>query len=262
MRMGELIDKPWKVIVLIILEIVVFGLAYWLLAVRFFPANEAIRNAIVILFILAVGITIILYGNVTRNRYLNILGFAIFLFAVFVVIDRYEGFAVKISAFAALVVAFAAFAAIDENRRMRSEKREQEQKDRKEHMLNEIHGWATKVLRNMLIAARFTGSVSEYKKTLTECKYELLMSMAESIKVRAICNNLSLKTQISASDEEKIKTSMGRVDKSLASFVEKLLYLDIEKLKEQDVKNLVEGGGSISHEVRSLLEIVSEIAVA
>lgn len=140
-RMGKLIDKPWKLIVLIILEIVVFGLAYWLLAVRFFPANEVIRNAIVILFIFAVGITIILYGNVTRNRYLNILGFSIFLFAVFVVIDRFEGFAVKISAFAALVVAFAAFAAIDENRRNRQDSIERENRDRKERLIDEVAKW-------------------------------------------------------------------------------------------------------------------------
>jgi len=141
MRKARLIDKPWKFIVLIILEVVVFGLAYWLLAVHFFPANEAIRNAIVILYIFAVGITIILYGNVTRNRYLNILGFAIFLFAVFVVIDRYEEFAVKISAFAALLVAFAAFAAIDENRRNRQDSIERESRDRKERLIDEVDKW-------------------------------------------------------------------------------------------------------------------------
>lgn len=161
MRKAKLIDKPWKLIVLIILEVVVFGLAYWLLAVRFFPANEAIRNAIVILFIFAVGITIILYGNVTRNRYLNILGFAIFLFAVFVVIDRYAGFAVKISAFATLVLAFAAFAAVDENRRNRQDSIERENRDRKERSIDEVAKWLRELEGNILYKPRAIASGTE-----------------------------------------------------------------------------------------------------
>ena len=147
---GKLIDKPWKVIVVIMLEIVVFGLAYWILTVRLLPDNEAIRNAIVILFMLAVGITIILYGNVKRNRYLNILGFAVFLFAIFVVIDRYEGFAVKISAFATLVLAFAAFAAIDENRRNRQDSIERENLDRKERLVDEVAKWLRELVGRTL----------------------------------------------------------------------------------------------------------------
>lgn len=258
---GELSEELRKLIAIVVLEIIVFGLAFGIV-VRFFPDYTYVYNAIIIFFVCAIGITIMLYGNATRNRYLNVMGLLVLLFAVYVVIEMIEGFAVKISAFATLAVAIAAFAAIEENRRMRLERQRQEQEVQKEKMLNEINDWARKILKNMLLAARFTGSVSEYKKSITECKNELLMSMAESIKVRAICNNLSLKTQISASEEEKIKTSMGLVDKSLNSFVEKLLYLDIEKLKGQDVKDLVEGGRSTSHEVRSLLEIVSEIAVA
>jgi len=274
---GKVIDKPWKLIVLIILEVVVFGLVYWLFAVRFFPANEAIRNAIVIIFILAVGMAIILYGNVTRNRNLNVLGFAIFLFAVFVIIDRYEGFAVKISAFAALAVAFTAFAAIDENRRMRLEKREQEQKDRlekreqeqkdrKERMLNEIQDWATKVLRNMLLASRFSANMADFKGTITNCRSELLLSVAESIKVRAVCNSLSLNTQISASDADRIKKSMKLVDESMNDFVKMLLAIDINNVTVKTLGPLVEpliaGAGSLTSKVRSLLAIVSEIAVA
>ena len=161
MRKGKVIDKPWKLIVLIILEVVVFGLVYWLLAIRFFPTNEAIRNAIVILFILAVGITIILYGNVTRNRNLNVLGFAIFLFAVFVVIDRYEGFAVKISAFAALAVAFAAFAAIDENRRIRQDSVERESRDRKERLVDEVAKWLRELEGHVFYKPRAIASGTE-----------------------------------------------------------------------------------------------------
>lgn len=146
MRKSKLIDKPWKMAVLIIFEVAVFGLGFGL-AVYVFSANEAIYNAIVILSIFAVGITIILYGNVTRNRNLNTLGFAFFLFAVFVVIDKYEGFAVKISAFAALLVAFAAFAVIEENRRMRLERRQQEERDRKERILNTIITWGMDIAK-------------------------------------------------------------------------------------------------------------------
>ena len=141
MRASKIIDKPWKLIVLIILEMAVFVSAFWFTIYRLF-ANEAIRNAIVILSIVVVGITIIFYSNVTRNRNINTLGFAFFLFAVFVTIDKYEGFAVKISAFATLIVAFAAFAAIEENRHLRSEKRQQEERDRKERLLNEMIEWA------------------------------------------------------------------------------------------------------------------------
>lgn len=261
MRMGELIDKPWKLIVLIILEVVVFGLVYWLLAVRFFPANEAIRNAIVILFILAVGITIILYGNVTRNRNLNVLGFAIFLFAVFVVIDRYEGLAVKISAFAALAVAFAAFAAIDENRRMRLEKREQEEKDRKERMLNEIISWATVVMTNLMILSRFAANQSALKERFMDCRAELVLSVAKSIKVRAVCNSLSLKTQISASDVDRIKTSMKLADESLRNFVTMLLDLDVDSMTTESLKTYADRVYSLSSELRNLVEMASEIAV-
>jgi len=261
MQKGKLSKELRKFIAIVVLEIIVSGLAFGIVA-SFFPDYGYIYNAIIIFFISAVGITTILYGNATRSRYFNVLGFLILLFGVYVAIERYEGFAVKISAFATLAVAIAAFAAIEENRRMRLERQKQEKEVQKEKMLNEINDWARKVLKNMLMAARFAGSVSEYKKILEECKHELLMSMAESIKVRTICNNLSLKTQISDSEEEKIKKSMRLVDKSMSSFVEKLLYLDIEKLKKQDVKDLVEGGGAISHQVRRLLQIVSEVAVA
>lgn len=260
-----MIDKLWKFIALIILEAGVFFLGSWLV-VRFFPANEAIHNAIGILFIFAVGITVILYGNATRNRNLNVLGFAVFLFAIYFVIDRYEGFAVKISAFATLTVAIAAFAAIDENRRMRLEKREQEQKDRKERMLNEIHNWATKVLKNMLLASRFSTHLADFKVTIMNCRNELLLSVAESIKVRAVCNSLSLNTQISASDADRIKTSMKLVDESLNDFITMLLAIDINNVTVKTLGPLVEpliaGAGSLTSKVRSLLAIVSEIDVA
>lgn len=135
-----MVDKLWKFIALIIFEAGVFFLGSWLV-VRFLAANEAIHNAIGILFIFAVGITVILYGNATGNRNLNVLGFAVFLFAIYFVIDRYEGFAVKISAFATLAVAIAAFAAIEENRRIRRDSVERESRDRKERWIDEVGVW-------------------------------------------------------------------------------------------------------------------------
>lgn len=261
MRKGNLSKELRRFIGIVVLEIIVFGLAFGIVA-GFFPEYGYIYDGIIIFFICAVGITVIVHGNATRSRYFNILGFLILLFAVYVAIESYEGFAVKISAFATLAVAIAAFAAIEENRRMRLERQRQEQEVQKEKMLNEINDWARKVLKNMLMAARFRGSADEYKKSLSECMNELIMSKVESIKVTAICNNLSLKTQISASEEEKIKTSVGLVEKSLTSYVEKLLHLDVEKLKDKDVEDWVEASQSITEEVRSLLEIVSEVAVA
>lgn len=261
MGKGKLIDRPWKLIVIIILEVVVFGLGYWL-AVRFFPTIEALYNAIVILFLFAVGITIIVYGNVTRNRNLNVLGFAFFLFAVFVVIDKYEGFAVKISAFATVAVAFAAFAAIDENRRMKLERQEQEQKERKERMLDEIISWATVVLTNMMILSRFAANQSALKERFMDCRAELVLSLAKSIKVLAICNSLSLRTQISASDVDRIKTSMKLVDESLRNFVKMLLDLDVDSMTTESLKIYADRVFSLSSELRSLVEIASEIAVA
>lgn len=147
---SKLINKPWKLIVLIGLEVVVFASALWV-TIRFLSANqallEAISDAIVIFSIIIVGMTIVLYGNVTKNRNLNILGFAFFLLALFVVIDKYEGFAIKISAFAAFLVAFAAFAAIDENRRLRVERQQEEEHDRKERLLNTIITWGIDIVK-------------------------------------------------------------------------------------------------------------------
>jgi len=140
---GKLIDKPWKIIVLIILEIAVFAFALWL-TVSLLSASEDISNAIIILAIFSVGITIILYGNVTKHRNLNTLGFVLFLLAVFVVIDKYEGFAVKISAVAVLLVAFAAFMSIEESRRLREDNR----RIREETLIQERHRLALERIRS------------------------------------------------------------------------------------------------------------------
>lgn len=146
MRTSKLIDKLWKLIVLIILEAAVLTFALWL-TIQYLPAKEAISNAITVLFIFVVAFTIILHGNITKNRICNTLGFVLLLIAVFVVIDKYEGFAVKISAFAALLVAFAAFAAYDENRHLRLERQQQEERDRKERLLTIITTWGIDIAK-------------------------------------------------------------------------------------------------------------------
>ena len=153
MGKGKLIDRLWKLLVLIILEAVVFGIGYWL-AFRFFPTVEALYNAILILFVFAAGITVIVYGNATRNRNLYILGFAFLLLAVFLVIDKYEGFAVKISAFATLIMAFAAFMSIDESRRIRQDSIERESRDRKERLVDEVAKWLRELEDNVLFKPR------------------------------------------------------------------------------------------------------------
>lgn len=145
----KLRDRPWKFIALIISEIVIFALAYLFIG-RFFPAEEVIYDAILIISLFAVGITIMLRGNATRNRALNVAGFLVFLVAVFVVIYIYEQFAVKVSAFAALLVAFGAFGAIEENRRLRKDSIEREERDRKERLVDETAKWLRELEGNVL----------------------------------------------------------------------------------------------------------------
>ena len=140
MGKSKLINRPWKLLVVIFLEAVVCVLGDWL-AIRFLPTNEALYNAILILFLVAGGITVIIYGNVTKNRNFYTLGFTFLLLAVFVVIDKYEGFAVKISAFATLIMAFAAFISIEESRHIRQDTVERENRERRERLIDEVAKW-------------------------------------------------------------------------------------------------------------------------
>lgn len=166
MRKGNLIDSPRKLLVVIFLEAVVAVLGCWL-ALRFLPTDKAIslNNAIVILFLFAAGITVIVYGNVRKNRNFYILGFAFWLIAVFEVIDKYEGFAVKISAFATLIMAFAAFVSIyvsiEENRRIRQDSIGRESRDRKERLVDEVAKWLRELEGNVLFKPREIASGAE-----------------------------------------------------------------------------------------------------
>jgi hypothetical protein len=144
MEKRKLLDRPWKLLVAIILEGVAAGAGAWITVVSH-PFNVALYSAMLILFLFAGGITVVVYASVTKNTNFYVLGFAFLLLAVFVVIDRYEGFAVKISAFATLILAFAAFAAIyvsiDEGRRTRQRSMERESRDRKERLIDEVAKW-------------------------------------------------------------------------------------------------------------------------
>jgi len=138
--LGKLSEELRKLIAIVVLEIIVFGLAFGIV-VSFFPDYTYIYDAIMIFFVSAIGITVMLYGNATRNRYLNVLGLLILLFAVYIMIETIEGFAVKISAFATLAVAIAAFAAIEENRRIRQDSTKRESRDKRERLVAEVAKW-------------------------------------------------------------------------------------------------------------------------
>lgn len=220
MRKGKLSDKPpWKFIALIILEVCVFGLAYWIVA-RFFPANEDIYNAIVILFIFAVGITIILRGNATRNRNLNTLGFLVFLVAVFVIIYRYEEFAVKISAFAVLLVAFAAFASIQENRRIRQDSVERESRDRKERLVDEVAKW----LREL------EGHIFYMPHAITSETEDLIRRIRRSPKI-------PLRTWLILEDAER---ALGEMSKLREGIKEAEYYQKMTSKLNEDLSSLIE----------------------
>lgn len=147
--MRKLSKEKRGLIIAIAVEVIVAVLAYGIVG-RFFPDFAYIYNAIIIFSISAVGITVIVYGNAVRSRYSNVLGFLILLFGVYVAIEIYEGFAVKISAFATLAVAIAAFAAIEENRRTRQDNIERESRDRREKLVDEIGKWLRELVESTL----------------------------------------------------------------------------------------------------------------
>lgn len=241
----KLIDKPWKLLVFVVLEVSACALALWL-AVDRFSVSEAVSNAIVILSIFAVGITIILHGNVIRNRNLNTLGFAFFLFGVFVVIDKYEGFAVKISAFAALLVAFAAFFVIDENRRLRSERQQQEERDRKERILNTIIEWGIDIAK-----------CESEPPIATLPVPELLSLEAESAKatiehINAVTKvNLARRYQVLDANSEYIKSRAKKFDKEFGGNLYPLAKRTANKLgKNADIIMKVIAGTTSEEEYK------------
>jgi hypothetical protein len=173
MRMSKLIDKPWKVMVTVGVEGIVAGLIGWL-AIEFLPSptGEAVYYAMLVLFSCGAGITVIVYGNVTKNINFYILGFGLLLLALFIVIDRYEGFAVKISAFATLILAFAAFVSIyvtiGEGRRARQYSIERESSDRKERLIDEVAKWLRElegyIFKPLAVASRMEDKIMKMPK--------------------------------------------------------------------------------------------------
>lgn len=166
MHKGNLSKELRKLIAIIVLEIAVFGIAVGIV-IRFFSGYADIYNAVIILLISAVGITLIVYGNARRNRYLNVLGFLILLFGVYTAIEVFEGFAAKISAFATLAVAIAAFAAIEENRRVRQDSIERESRDRKERLADEVAKWLRELEGHIFaVSGRLMATISEMEDRL------------------------------------------------------------------------------------------------
>lgn len=139
--LSRLIDKPWKLIILLISETLIFLAALWY-SILSLIGNEDIYNGITVIWVSFVGFTLYRYGDMTNKPRANTVGFAFILFTVFLIIDRFEGFAVKISAFAALLVAFAAFTAIDENRHLREENRRLAVEERHMIAIEKIRIWA------------------------------------------------------------------------------------------------------------------------
>jgi hypothetical protein len=146
---GRLGGELRKLTLAVGLEIIVFGVCLGIVA-RFFPDYTYIYDAIIIFFVCAIGITIMLYGNATSKRYLNVMGLLILLFAVYIMIETIEGFASKISAFATLAVAIAAFASFEENRRVRKDNAERESRDRRERAVDEAAKWLRELEGNVL----------------------------------------------------------------------------------------------------------------
>jgi hypothetical protein len=240
MRKGKLSNKLRQFIALIVVEAVVFGLGYWVVF-RFFPANEAINNAIVTLFIFAVGITIIIYGNVTKNRNLNGLGFGIFLFAVFVVIDKYEGFAVKISAFATLAVAIAAFASIEENRRVRKDSIERESRDRKERLIDEVAKWLRELEGS--IFAKYAEIASGTEDIIRRMRSNPKIPQETWVQLRAIDRALVEMGSLAGGIKEaeyyqkltlKLDEDLSRLIGVIANDMEQRRQLDIEDARYTD----------------------------
>lgn len=200
---SNLINKPWKLLVLIVLEGVVFQLVLWNIH-RFIAVNAtvfvAISNAILMFSLFTISITVIIYGNVIRSRVYNNLGFAIFLYAIFIFIFLYEGIDVKISAFATLALAFAAFMAIDENRRLRNDNRRIQEEtlinERHRLALERIRSWAEETFEKISqqIGHGFEGSITPVifivHERLRVIKGGLLSNVVKSIGIETAAKQL------------------------------------------------------------------------
>ena len=174
---GKLIDKLWKLIVLLILETVVGFATLWFIIPTPF-GNETTYNGITIFWVSLMGFTIYLYGDVAKRPKFNTMGLAFLLFVVFLIIDRFEGYAVKISAFATLLVAFAAFVAIEENKRLRTENRRLQVEER--HMLafEKIRNWAVQTSHALATPNSQVTLTSWQKEELAKLQYSIVESMS------------------------------------------------------------------------------------
>lgn len=176
--LSRLIDKPWKLVVLLVVETVIFLAALWY-SILSLIGNEDMYNGITVLWVSLMGFTIYLYGDVAKKPKLNTMGLAFLLFAVFLTIDRFEGYAIKISAFATLLVAIAAFVAILENKRLRTENRRLAVEER--HMLafEKIRNWAVQTSHALATPnSQVTLTPSWHKEEIAILQSSLVESMS------------------------------------------------------------------------------------
>ncbi len=122
--------------------------------------SEQLTNLIVSIILFIIGITalFLLIDGIRRNRRRQTaLGAALLALNIFVIIDRFPNAGITLGAFGALAVAVFAGLTLIENRQLRrqiqereqrdrQENRRRENRDRKERLLNEIIEWARSVI--------------------------------------------------------------------------------------------------------------------
>ncbi len=219
-----------------------------------------VLSVIIIGLILIIGFSIFLMGLRRKKPMLWYSGIGLSLGAIVTLFTESESFRdLLISAAVIFATVISAFS-LNEGIKQRKETIEREEKDRLEQSLKELSGWATKVLKNMMIAARFVASQSDLKERIMDCRAELAISAAESIKILAICNGLVLKTQISASDADTLQTSLKTVDESLRNFVTMLFDFDLDNPDMDALNTVISAAYDLTRTLRRLLEISSDIA--
>lgn len=169
------------------------------------PVESNILSAVVILIICSISVGLILYGNRKKNRKLNWLGFALLLLGVFVFLDRFPQYANTFSAWAMLVLAIAAFMAIDENRRLREENRcmraEDRELDSKRRRVDDVQNWINEVFK--LRAESFIPFDEFDTVEMKRRASELFRILANSrwVKIEAMRLDLEVKGEIKLLDK-------------------------------------------------------------
>ena len=125
------------------------------------PVESNILSAVVVLIICSIAVGLILYGNRKKSRKLNWLGFALLLLGIFVFLNHFPQYANTFSTWAMLVLAIAAFMAIDENRRLREE-------NRRNWALDEVRRWAVDAIEVLAAPSLQDLSIEEHRWEMKE----------------------------------------------------------------------------------------------